>query len=74
MNFAPKTSPTDPEQLREIARGNIERNAEWDENASADTIHDECYTLAFDALHDAGVDNDTARSVAREVAMSYAQP
>ena len=62
------------EQMREIARGNIERNAAWDEDASADTIHDEVYTLAFDALHDAGVDDDTARAVAREMAQGYAAP
>jgi hypothetical protein len=69
-----KTVPTKPEELREIARGNIERNAEWPEDASADTIYDECYTLAFDALHDAGVDNDTARQVATMIAMEHAQP
>lgn len=69
-----KTKPMDDETLREVARGNIERNAEWDEDASADSIHDECYTLAFDALHDYGAPIDDCRRIGREVAMSYAQP
>lgn len=62
------------DQMKELARGNIESHAEWDEEASADAIYDECYTLAFDALHDAGVADDTAGQVAVQVAMSYAQP
>jgi hypothetical protein len=68
------------EQMREIARGNIERHlgdiaAEYpDEELSAGTIYDEAYTLAFDALVNAGVQHGTARHVADEVARSYAQP
>lgn len=68
------------DQLREIARGNIERHlgdvaADYEsEEAAADAIYDEAYTLGFDALHDAGIDDATARRVAAEVARCYAQP
>lgn len=61
-------------EMLEMARGNIERGAEWCETASADTIYEECYTLAFDALHDAGVERNTASRIARQVAMGHAQP
>lgn len=60
--------------LEEIARGNIEANASWAEDASADSIYDECFTLGFDALVDAGVEQDLAREVAGEVARGYGQP
>ena len=66
--------PMDDETLREVARGNIERNARWEEDASADTIHDEVHTLAFDALHDYGAPIDDCRRIARELAMGYAAP
>ncbi len=68
------------EQMQEIARGNIERHlgdvaADYEsEEAMADAIYDEAYTLGLDALVDAGVDLLTARSVALEVASGFAQP
>jgi hypothetical protein len=67
---------TEHERLLEIARGNIERHlgdvCEGDD--SADSIFDEAYTLAFDALADAGTPHDVARTVAKEAAMLVAQP
>ena len=68
------------EQMREIARGNVERHlgdiaAEHpDEELPADSIYQEAYTLAFVALVEAGVEHETARDIAGEVARSYAQP
>lgn len=68
------------EEWREIARGNIERHigdvaAEYEtEEAAADAIYDEAYTLAIDSLIDAGCPSDLAMSVAKEVAQCYAQP
>jgi len=68
----------DENQLREIARGNIERNLgcciDDPENVNADTIYDEAYTLAFDALHDAGWPAEVASKIAREMAQMFAQP
>jgi hypothetical protein len=65
------------ERLTEIARGNVERHlgdvCDGDSD-SPDSIYDEVYTLAFDALHDAGVPDDTARSIATELGQSYANP
>ena len=67
-------------QMVEIARGNVERHlgdvaADYEsEEAAADAIYTEAYSLDFDALADAGVDNATARAVAACVARSYAQP
>lgn len=66
------------EQMRDIAVGNVERHLgdcfDGDEEPSTDALYDECYTLAFDALVDKHVDNQTARDIAREVATCYAQP
>lgn len=68
------------QQMEEIARGNIERHlgdvaSEYDsEEAAADAIFDEAYTLGFDGLVDAGIDHDTARTVADRIARNYAQP
>lgn len=65
-------------QMVEIARGNIERNlgADFDPEVepTADAIYNDAYMLGFDALHDAGVDNATARRVASQVAQTFAQP
>lgn len=67
---------TERERLTEIARGNVERHLGdvCDGDDSADAIYDEVYTLAFDALHDAGVENDLARSIATELGQSFANP
>lgn len=67
-------------QMEEIARGNIERHlgdvaADYEsEEEAADAIYDEAYTLAFDALADAGIDHKKAREVAASAAQCYAQP
>jgi hypothetical protein len=66
--------------MREIARGNIERNLgnvadDYDsEEAAADAIYDEAYTLGFDALVDAGIEVPKAKKIAAEIAQCYAQP
>jgi hypothetical protein len=46
-----------------IARGNVEAHLGdvAGDDPSPDTIYDEAYTLAFDALHDAGMANEEAR-------------
>lgn len=64
------------DELKEIARGNVERHLGdvCEGEDSADSIYDEVYTLAFDALHDAGVPDETARSIAKELAMDHAAP
>jgi hypothetical protein len=60
------------DQLREIARGNIERHLGDCENA--DEIYENALTLATDALLDAGVERSKAQSIALELAMCYAAP
>jgi hypothetical protein len=59
-------------EWREIARGNIERHL-GDCEASEDSIYDEAYTLAFDALVDAGCPERKARELASEAAQPFAQ-
>lgn len=63
-------------RLEEVARGNVERHLGdvVDGDGSADAVYDEAYTLAFDALHDAGAEDGKAREIAQSVAMCYAQP
>jgi hypothetical protein len=61
------------DEYREIAMGNVERHL-GDVDPTPDAIYDEAYTLAFDALHDAGVEDATARRIADEVARCFAQP
>ena len=68
------------DQLIQIARGGVERSladvaADYDsEEAAADAIYDEAFTLGFDALIDKGVDPMLAAEIARHVAQLYAQP
>jgi hypothetical protein len=68
-------TPSDS-KYRDIARGAIERHlgdvCAGDE--SADTIYEEAFTIAFDALHDAGIEQYTARRIAQEIAQGIAQP
>lgn len=52
------------DEMDAIARGNIERNFDPQD----DDYYEEAYVLAFDALHDAGVDNETAARVASGIA------
>jgi hypothetical protein len=61
-------------RLEEIARGNIERHLGDVAGESEDAIYDEAYTLAFDALADAGVVHAKAREIAQRVAQCFAQP
>jgi hypothetical protein len=66
---------SEKEKWREIARGNIERNlADCVEEDGEDAVFDSAYTLAIDALHDAGCDPDLAMSIAYEEAQALAQP
>lgn len=64
------------DECREIARGAIERHLGdvCTGDDSADSIYDEAYTIAFDALHDKGATNEQAQTIAREVAQAIAQP
>lgn len=64
------------EQMREIARGNIEAHLGdvADGDSSADAVFDEAFTLAMDALKDAGVSRDRAYRIAQSLAMDYANP
>lgn len=62
-------------QMLEIARGNIERNlSDAVAEDGEDSLYDSAYTLAFDALADAGIDSFTAGEVAQHVAQGYTQP
>lgn len=59
-------------KLYDIARGNIERHL--GDVADEDSMYDEAYTLAHDALIGAGVEPRTASRIAQDIATSYAQP
>ena len=61
--------------LYELARGNMERHLGDVTNgdASPDSIYDEAYTLAFDALKGKCDDAD-AREIAHNIAQGVAQP
>jgi hypothetical protein len=61
-------------RLKDIGRGNVERHADWAEDASTDEIHDAVYELAVDKIIDSGCDPELARAVAKELAMEFAQP
>lgn len=63
-------------EMNDLAWGAVERNLGnvVDGEDSADAIYDEAYTLAFDALANAGVSHATARGVACQVAQRFAQP
>ncbi len=60
----------------EIARGAIERHLGdvADEGMSTDSVYDEAYTLALDALVEAGLDQNEATKVAIHQAQLVAQP
>jgi hypothetical protein len=63
------------DQMREIARGSIGRNlsdAVYEDGP--DSIYDNAYTLAVDALLTRGVERHKAQAVALEIAQAYAQP
>jgi hypothetical protein len=60
------------QKLREIAIGAVERLlGDYDSGDCA--IYDEAYSLALDALRDHGVEDETAREIARDVAHSFAR-
>lgn len=58
----------------EAARGNVERNADWEEESTPDDIYSCAYDLAFDGAVDAGAPHDVGREIADHVARSFAQP
>jgi hypothetical protein len=63
------------QNYEEIARGNVERylsDAVMEDGE--DAIYDSAYTLALDALVDAGAPLQEAREIAVRVAQAYAQP
>jgi hypothetical protein len=60
--------------VKEAARQNVEANADWDEEASADTIYDAAFHLALDRLVDLGVPEMDRAGIAQEVAQAFAQP
>jgi hypothetical protein len=71
------------EEMTELARGNVERNLSdavtedgegLSEEALADLIYDEAYTLGLDALLDAGVERHAAITIAIAVAQCFACP
>lgn len=57
----------------EVARGNVERNLA-DSVDTPDSIFDNVYILAFDAMHDEGCSDELARELAQWLAMGYANP
>lgn len=67
-------------RMHDIARGAIERHLgdcvdeEDGGEPSADTLYDNAFVLAHDALRDAGVDNTTALRIAQYEAQCIAQP
>ena len=64
-------------EMREIARGAIERHLGDVAEMTPDSIYDQAMLLAIDALIDAGVvgpDKQRAAEVAASVARDYAQP
>jgi hypothetical protein len=62
------------EELMELGRGNVEANADWEEDATADEVYDKAYVLAFDKVFDACGDRHLAGTLAMEIAQAYAQP
>lgn len=64
------------DQMFELARGAIERHLGdvCEGEDSPDSIYDEAYTLAHDALVSAGIDTRTACTIAQQAAQAVAQP
>ena len=62
------------EQLSEIARGAIERNLGDVVDDSPDSVYDNAFVLAHDALMDRGIDPRTCSRIAQAEAQKIAQP
>jgi len=62
------------ERMLEIGRGAIECHLGDVMDEGADTLYDEAFVLAHDALVDSGVDNRTASKIASQLAQEIAQP
>lgn len=62
-----------PKAAEQIARGAIERHL-GDGAETADAIYDAAFSIAHDALLDAGYDSRTASRIASEQAQLVAQP
>lgn len=62
------------EALKQIARDNVERHLGdvCDADDDPDTIREEIYVLAFDAVFDAGASAEAARRVAEAIAQEMA--
>lgn len=60
--------------LEDVARGAIEMRVDFGDTDSADSIYDQAFVAAHDALMDAGCDNITASTIASQIAQDMAQP
>jgi hypothetical protein len=58
------------DEARKIAQDAVDRHI-GDVAEEAEDLREEAYTIAFDALYDAGVDNDTAWRIAVEIASPF---
>jgi len=71
----PVVEPDRRQKLEDIAMSGIKRGIDFDpETADADTIYDDCFCAAFDALRAKGINEFQAREIADDVARRFAQP
>ena len=61
------------EMLLVVARGAVDRHL-GDLDPDADSLYDEIFTLAHDALSDVGADLKQCIEIAQELALSMTQP
>ena len=61
------------ETLKQLARDNIDRHLgdACDSDDDPEVIADNAYTLAFDAVYDAGASREIARQVAAEISKGF---
>lgn len=74
MKHLNKIDQAEWNHLKDVGRGNVDRHADWGEEATPDEIHDAVYELAFDKIIDECGKPELARAIARELAMEFAQP
>lgn len=59
-------------EMEALARANVDLHlADAVAEDGEQSLFENAYVLAFDALHDAGVDNKTARAIAEVVASAF---